>query len=260
MMPEERRAQQWKAALAATAECLSIDELSRLAEGSPDGEAESRTSSHLSNCSRCQTELAMLQEFEHATPRPEEAAEVAFVTGELKRRFRSSRPVAEESGLTRPAPRRTGRLVARKSFAIRSISTAAMSLAAMLLLIAGALYLRSGKEPLLVSDGSSGQTVLRSQAITLLEPKGDLEQTPAELRWQPVSGAARYSLKLMEVDRTVLWESSSEQSRLMLPQPVREKIVPGKTLLWEVTAIEAGGEPVATSPVERFRVAIRPRR
>jgi len=235
MTPDERRVQQqWKAALAATDQCLSLEELSGHTERSLADEAESRVSSHLSSCARCQTELAMLQEFEQLVARPDEAAQVSLISAELKRR-----------------------LATRKIFATRLISTAAMALAAMLLLIAGGLYLRTGKEPVLLSDGSSGQTVFRSQAVTLLEPKGDLERSPTELRWQPVPGAVRYSVKLMEVDRAVLWESSSEETSAALPQPVREKIIPGKTLLWEVTAIEAGGKAVATSPVGRFRVPIK---
>jgi hypothetical protein len=240
-LDERRVRQQWKAALAATEECLSLEELSRHAERSPGDQGKDRVSSHLSSCPRCQTELAMLQEFERATPRPDEAAAVSVIAAELKRRSGS----------------RMGRLVTRKIFAPRRIGTAAMALAAMLLLIAGGLYLRSEKEPVLVSDGSSGQTLLRSQAMTLLEPKGDLERSPTELRWQAVPGAVRYSVKLMEVDRAVLWQSSSEQTSVALPQPVREKIIPAKTLLWEVTAIEAGGKAVATSPVERFRVPIK---
>src|SRR5215472_17123748 len=154
MMPDERKVRQrWKAALAATDECLSLEELSRHADRSTAGEANSRASSHLSSCTRCQTELAMLQEFEREAPRPDEAADVSFIAAELKRRLATRRPAVQ---------------LMRKIFATRRISTAAMSLAAMLLLIAGALYLRSEKEPLLVSDGSSGRTVLRSHAISPL--------------------------------------------------------------------------------------------
>src|SRR5262249_12285756 len=137
MMPDERKVRRWKAALAATDECLSLEELSRHAERSMAGEASSRASAHLSSCTRCQTELAMLQEFEGAAPSPDEAADVSFIDAELKRRSGASRPAAQ---------------LTRKIFATRRISAAAMSLAAMLLLIAGALYLRSEKQPLLVSD------------------------------------------------------------------------------------------------------------
>src|SRR5215472_13298521 len=122
-LDKRRVPQQWKAALAATDECLSLEELSRYAEHSLAGEAKSRLSSHLSSCARCQTELAMLQEFEQATPRPDEAAEVRRRSGG-----------------------RMGGLTTRKIFAAQRIGTAAMALATMLLLIAGGLYLRSEKE------------------------------------------------------------------------------------------------------------------
>src|SRR5215510_10719692 len=114
MMPDERKVQRWKAALAATDKCLSLEELSRHAEGSTTGEAKSRASAHLSSCTRCQTELAMLQEFERAAPSPDETADVSFIEAELKRRLATSRP----------SPQLT-----RKIFAPRRISTAAMSLA-----------------------------------------------------------------------------------------------------------------------------------
>ena len=255
---DHKEQQQWKAALAATDECLSLEELSRYADRSLPEETKDRAPSHLASCPRCQTELAMLQEFELATPRPEEAAHVSWVAAELKRRS-GEIDFAQEPGSSRPAPSRLGSLVTHKILAPRRIGAAAISLAAMLTVVTVGLYLRMGKQPVLVSDGSSGQTVLRSQAVIPLAPKGDLEHSPTALHWQPVPGAARYSVKLMEVDRAVLWQSSSEQPTVVLPQTVREKIVPGKTLLWEVTAIEAGGKAVATSPAARFRVTIKPR-
>ncbi len=254
---DHKEQQQWKAALAATDECLSLEELSRCADRSLAEEAKDRVPSHLASCPRCQTELAMLQEFELATPSPEEAAKVSWVAAELKRRS-GEIDFAQEWGSSRAASSRISSLVTRKILAPRRIGAAAMSLAAILAVVTVGLYLRTGKQPVLISDGSSGQTVLRSEAVIPLAPKGDLEQSPTELRWQPVPGAARYSAKLMEVDRAVLWQSSSEQATVVLPQTVREKIVPGKTLLWEVTAIEPGGKALAISPAQRFRVTIKP--
>jgi hypothetical protein len=146
----------------------------------------------------------------------------------------------------------------RTIFASRGVSVAALSLAAMLVAVVAATYLTTAKEPVLVSDGSTGQTVLRSQAVVAISPKGDLTKAPTELRWQPVPGADHYSVKLMEVDRVELWQGSSKQPSAMLPEAVREKIVPGKSLLWQVTAINENGKALATSQVERFRVAITP--
>jgi hypothetical protein len=249
---KERR--HWKAALAATEDCLTVEELSHHAGGSLPDAAKSRTSSHLAGCSRCQTELAMLKEFELATPRPEELAAVSWIAAELKHRSEKIGYAALESPSSRSMPSRLSRL--RKVFASRPLSSAALSLAAMLVAIAAGFYLTTAKEPVLVSDGSTGQTLLRSQGVVALAPKGDLAERPTELRWQPVPGADHYSVKLMEVDRVELWQGLSKEPKVMLPAEVREKIVPGKTLLWQVTALDVNGQAVATSQVERFRIAI----
>jgi hypothetical protein len=253
---KERR--QWKAALATTEDCLTVEELSRHADGSlPDG-AKTRASSHLDRCVRCQTELAMLKEFELATPRAEELAAVSWVAAELKRRSSEIGHAAPNPASSRSMPSLVSTVGLRNIFASRRVSSAALSLAAMLVAIAAGFYLTTAKEPILVSDGSTGQTVLRSQGVVALAPKGDLAQSPTELRWQPVAGADHYSVKLMEVDRVELWQGLSKEPSVTLPPAVREKIVPGKSLLWQVTALNVSGQAVATSQVERFRVAIAP--
>ena len=250
----DKARQQWKVALAATKDCLTVEELSRHADGSLPDAAKGRTSSHLAGCVRCQTELAMLKQFELATPRSEELTAVSWIAAELKRRSDKIGYAVPESASSRSMPSRVSRL--RKNFASRPLSSAALSLAVMLVAIAAGFYLTTAKEPVLVSDGSNGQTLLRSQGVVALAPKGDLAESPTELRWQPVPGADHYSVKLMEVDRVELWQGLSKEPKVMLPAEVREKIVPGKTLLWQVTALDVNDQAVATSQVERFRIAI----
>jgi hypothetical protein len=252
----DKARRQWKAALAPSEDCLTVEELSHHADGSVPDAAKSRTSSHLAGCVRCQTELAMLKEFEVATPRAEELAEVSWIAAELKRRSNQIGYAAPESASSRPMPNGTSRF--RKIFASRPVSSAAFSIAAMLVAIAAGFYLTTAKEPVLVSDGSTGQTLLRSQGVVALAPKGDLADRPTELRWQPLPSADRYAVKLMEVDRVELWQGLSKEPKVMLPAEVREKIVPGKTLLWQITALDANGGALAASQVERFRVAIAP--
>ena len=68
-----------KSALARTPECLSIEALGAL---SPD---EARGHHHISGCVRCQTELALLREFESSDPLPDEGAAVAWISSHLER-------------------------------------------------------------------------------------------------------------------------------------------------------------------------------
>jgi hypothetical protein len=196
----------------------------------------------------------MMREFELATPRPEEAAAVSWISAQLERRSAHIGGTAMRPFFSAvPKSGRAHRV--RQILGSRSISAAAMSLAAMLLVITIGLYLRAAKEPALRSDGASPM-VLRSEGVITLSPKGDLGQGPTELSWQPVPGAANYSVKLMEVDRSELWEASSGQTSVSLPATVRERIVPGKTLIWQVVALDATGKTLAASQVERFRIAV----
>src|ERR1700687_1827332 len=151
--------QQWKAALATTADCLTLEDLGRLENGSLSDVEKSRASSHLAGCARCQTELTMLQEFEHLTPRPEEQAAVDWIGAELKRR--SSEVATATEGMSRSAATSARRGPARRISTVRRISATALSLAAMVTAVVVGLSVRTGKEPALISDGVTGSTVLR---------------------------------------------------------------------------------------------------
>ncbi len=247
---DAKQRQQWKAALVTSEDCLTLEELGRWTDGSFSEEEKSRASSHLAGCSRCQTELTLLQEFDRATPQPQDQTAVSWIVAELKRRSSELAPATED--VSRSAPSSTRRGSGRRSSAVRRISATALSLAAMVTAVVVGLSVRTSKEPALISDGVP--TALRSEGVVALAPIGDLMQSPAELRWRPLSGAARYSVKLMEVDRSELWEASSEQTAVLLPAAVREKVVPGKTLLWQVTALDGAGKALANSRLERFRL------
>lgn len=244
----------WKEALAPAEACLTLEELVRLSNPSLSRQAVARM--HVAACARCQTELAMLREFQSATTHSEEAAAVSWITAELDRRFDQIKVVAPLPA-SRPTPdgeRSTGwrRLLLRP----HPIRAAAFGFAALLAVIAVGLNLRDVQAPELASDLLRGPHVLRSEELVAVGPTGDLKQAPAELRWQAIPAAARYRVKVMEVDRAELWQTESSQTSVLLPAAVRAMIVPGKTLLWQVTAIDSASKPVAASQILRFRVAI----
>ena len=68
-----------KSALSPAGDCPGLTALAG-ADLSPDIQR------HVSGCSRCRTELAMLREFENGAPNPEEAAAVHWIHDELLRR------------------------------------------------------------------------------------------------------------------------------------------------------------------------------
>src|SRR5512142_833285 len=70
-----------KKALAAKPDCLSHEQLERLAAD------PAQKNEHLAGCPRCQTEFALLKDFEASTPLADEGAAVTWISSELERRL-----------------------------------------------------------------------------------------------------------------------------------------------------------------------------
>lgn len=223
----------WKEALAPAPDCIPIQKLAE-----PLSETDTK---HLASCPRCQAELALWQEFNASAPRAEEGAAVAWIAQELRRRS-AAKPARQPGWWQRLMPVPVYRLSG--------------ALAAVLLLAGGVtvytLRSHSGVAPKVVEEGA-----LRSQAVTVLAPLGDLDARPLELRWQPVPAAATYQAEILEVDRHGLWKSETPQTRLAIPGNIRALMAPGKTLLWEVTARSSSGTLLGTSGLQKFRVKVK---
>ncbi len=220
--------QRWETVLDAGASCLSLD---RLGEPlSPDEQA------HVATCPRCAAELRMFEAYEDDTP-GEDAAVIREMSIELARR------AARVSAGTAPA--RTAMLAATM-----------LRWAAVLVMGAGAAYAVFGRQPSPVAPAGT-DLVYRSGTVELISPAGDVEVLPAEWTWRAVPGAVRYDLRIREVDGSDVWSGSSAQSRLGIPSAVRQILVPGKTVTWDVVALGPDGREVARSSAQRVRLASR---
>jgi len=249
-----------KAALAPSDACATIEQLSGLSDASLPEPVRARVSAHVTACLRCQTELALFEEFESAALSPDEEAAASRITARLERGFEQITGAVRASSQAATEERQPGwrRLFRVRLLGSRPATAAAFALAAAMLLIVLNLPIRTAREPALPPDIDATPLVFRSDALAVGGPSGDLEQAPTELRWQPSPGAASYSVQLMEVDRVELWKAESIEPSVSLPPAVRARIVPGKPLLWRVMAKDASGRTVAASEIQRFRVAIRP--
>jgi hypothetical protein len=116
------------------------------------------------------------------------------------------------------------------------------------------LQFRHASQPALQPGRESGPEVLRSNTIQTVAPEGDVEQAPTQLQWQVVPAAAAYEVRVLEVDHNELWKARTSASRIALPPSVQARVVPAKTLLWQVAALDAAGNKVAESGPVRFRL------
>jgi len=224
-------------------DCPSIERLGRYADGLLAPDERRREEAHIVACANCQAELTLLHAFESATIREDEAEAVQWGADQLQRR-------TSEIFDGRRIP---GTLV-RRWPSFRRLSPV-LAVAIVLLAIGGGYYLTNPAAPALPVEIGSSPESTRALSIALTAPIGDQTTVPGRLQWQPVSGATRYRVRLSEVDRQEVWSSDTADTEVDLPTAVRARIVPGKTLVWQVTAIGASNAPIAESRAERFRLA-----
>jgi hypothetical protein len=239
-------------ALSPSASCLSLEQLGRLCDRDHAGSADARAAEHVAGCLRCRTELALLKQFESLALRPEEQDDARWIVGRLTRDV--ARITAGEALAPRKSPARAAGW--RRFVTPRALGGGLAAAAAAVLVVLNV----PGREvapPALPPDATAGPSSFRSDGIAVKGPAGDVDAAPKEVRWEAASGAASYSVQVMEVDHTPVWNAESRDPRVALPASVRARVVPGKPFLWQVVAKDAGGQAIATSEMQRFRLRMR---
>jgi len=244
-----------RAALAPSRGCVSIEQLSRLCDADRSGAADARAAEHVAGCLRCRTELALLKQFESGAVRPGDEKDASWILErlphDLARLARGDLLPPRGAAPGRPAPR-------WRRFLVPRTLAGGLAIAAAALLVVLNIPGRDAAPPELPADATAGPSGFRSDAIAVKGPAGDVDAVPKELRWEPAPGAASYSVQVMEVDRTPVWSGESRDPKIALPAVVRVRVVPGKPFLWQVLAKDAGGQTVAASEIQRFRLRTAP--
>lgn len=228
----------WQEAAAETKECLPLETLERMADKTS---RDAKAAAHLAGCAHCQTELAMLKNFEQSTPSPDEGAAVAWIAAQLERR--QNAPLAQQKAAAVPFWRTMFRL---------PYLAGAAALAAVLI-FGISLYHGNSDGPGRINPAlGSGQ--FRSGSIHLVSPIADQPSAPAEFHWDAVQGASSYTVELKDVAGITLATAKSSQNVLPITSEMRANMVSGKPLQWKVIALDASGNEIANSGAERFKV------
>jgi hypothetical protein len=234
-IPRERRL--LRKALSSSRECATLSQLERL------GEPDARVWEHVASCPRCQAEWTILSAFESATPLPGEEQDVKWISQRLAQQF-------EADGNRAPKPSaRIFRLFDGRAFAAGGLAAAVLVVARSVV-----FFMREGRVPVLKTPTIADARTLRSEEVVTKGPMGELETAPSQLRWTAVPGAVSYSVRLMEVDRAEVWTHDIAATSAALPQGVLSQLVPGKPMLWQVTAKDGEGFAIAQSGVQRFKI------
>ena len=235
-----------RAALAPTGECLAVEQLGRYADGALGADEQTAADSHLRGCLTCQAELALLHAVTSSGVRDSEAEVVR--AGVRRLEHRAAEILADRASASAP----------RRWFRVSPLPSAAVAAVLLLGIAAGGYFMvRTRNPPALPSRVTTGDEVTRSLAVTVSGPVGDQTGLPQRFEWLAVRGAARYRVRLMEVDRRELWSASTASVAVDLPPAIRPSIVPGRTLLWDVTAYDAAGAAMAESGTQSFKAGPR---
>ena len=226
---------QWKEVLAAGPDCVPLD---RLAE--TELVAVERT--HVDSCPRCQAERALLMAFEAAEPSADEGAAVEWIARETKRR------VFPEVGVVEPRQARGGHWFRLPAWATSMAAAVAIAWGVYLVVRA------PGPEVVVGEPGA----VYRAAGVELVSPVGEVPVVPGEVRWQPLGGAARYQVRVLEVDGTEIWRTTTSEVSAALPEAVRAAAKPARTLTWSVSALDSSGRVIGEPGTASFRVVPTP--
>jgi hypothetical protein len=230
----------WRTAVSSTEGCLSVQQLERMAAGTTPGEREGVD--HLNHCPHCQAELAMLKSFESAIPAKNEGAAVAWIAAQLNK------------NPERPYLSLSGRLsMFMKNFVKTPHLVAGMAVALIAIFSVSLYIFERPQAPKLVAGNYSSE-IMRSGAIRLVEPAGDLTEKPASFKWEPFAGAKSYSLELKDVNSDTLWTGNADTNFIAVGSQIKAVIPVGRQLVWKVTALDVSGKTLADSSQGHFRV------
>ena len=219
-MPEDREV--LKAVFQSTPECPSLDELLN-ADAPAKGETE---------CPHCAGEVALYEQFIAEVPAGE-------LDENILRRLNDSLPTAV-------TPRWKRWLESLRQPAVYGPAIVAF---AGLLAMVGLNLQREQPAGLVI------ETVERGLSLELLAPKGEIGSAPSVLSWKNLPAAFSYRVKLMEVDRNVIWATEVKATSVLLPSAIQQKALPGKRLIWSVEALDQKGEPLGMG-TQDFRRAV----
>lgn len=238
-------------ALAPSQECPALADLHAWVEGDAASQFAGQAADHVSQCDACKSEVQLYREFLDAKPSGEEASAVEAIAA---RRTPAGHGAAEERSRS-TSPDEGSAPAGGTLFSIRRpigwLPWAAASAAVLLAVLIGVERSRSLPDP-----PAEGSGIYRAAAKLTVEPSGDLERIPASIRWAGADGAASVTVKLVEVDGSVLWSGAVSGSAMKTPESWRKWMRPGKMLHLEVSAMDGNSRVLATGRTS-FRVRVK---
>jgi hypothetical protein len=123
----------------------------------------------------------------------------------------------------------------------KPLISAAVTAALILIIVFGIVPNFTNKTPeFIVSDNA-----IRGSSITLIS-----EAIPSEFRWEDLGNNIEY--KVFIYNKELLWEKSTRNNSISLPEEIKTKMIPGKSYSWQVKAFSPEGTLISSSSKVQF--------
>lgn len=99
----------------------------------------------------------------------------------------------------------------------------------------------------------NGDNQVRGTKVALISPVQDVQTAPSVFEWTPAARDAEYKVSVF--DDGLIWETSTKEDRVSLPDDVRARMLAGRSYSWEVKAFTKEGTLIADSGRVSFKIA-----
>jgi hypothetical protein len=136
------------------------------------------------------------------------------------------------------------------SFTPRQWATAGVAAAVLLFAVFGVLPRFQGKTPQFVL---SDNEIVRGESLTLISPVIDVRAVPAYFEWKQLGEDIEY--KIFVYNSSLLWAATTRETRIAVPDEVKQQMVAGQKYSWQVKAFSPKGTLIAVSSRVQFLVS-----
>jgi len=135
------------------------------------------------------------------------------------------------------------------SFTPRQWATVGVAAAALLLVVFGVLPQFRGSSPQFVLSETE---VVRGESLTLMSPIIDVRSVPTYFEWKSLGQDVEYKISLL--NGAPLWSAVTRDSRIVVPEEIRQRMLPGQRFAWQVRAFSKRGTLIAVSSKVQFQI------
>jgi hypothetical protein len=134
-------------------------------------------------------------------------------------------------------------------FTPRQWATVGAAAAILLVVVFGILPRFQGTSPQFVL---SENEIVRGESLTLLSPVIDVRNVPFYFEWRELGTDVEY--KIFVYNSSLLWTATTKDTRIAVPEDIRQLMVAGQRYSWQVKAFSAKGTLIAVSSKVQFQI------